>query len=105
MIYTIEQIKEIIAPIAQKYHIPAIYLFGSYARGTASEASDLDFLVDTAGTGLTSLLKLGALYVDLETAFKKPIDLITVSSIEQPPQSPCDLSFRHAVLKERICLK
>ena len=56
MIYTIGQIKKILAPIARKYHVPAVYLFGSYARGDAGEASDPDFLVDTAGPGLTSLM-------------------------------------------------
>lgn len=104
MIYSIDQIKRIISPIAQKYHIPAVYLFGSYARGTASETSDLDFLIDTTGTELTSLIKLGALYIDIEAAFGKPIDLITISSIEQAPQKPSDLSFRQSVLKERVCL-
>ena len=55
MIYTLEQLKELIAPIAEKYRLSAVYLFGSYARGTAKEASDVDLLVDTTGTSLTSL--------------------------------------------------
>lgn len=104
MIYTIGQIPKIVAPIAQKYHVPAVYLFGSYARGDAGEASGLDLLVDTAGTGLTSLMKLGALQVELEAAFQKPVDLLTVSSLEQAPQKPGDVSFRRAVLRERVCL-
>ena len=47
MIYTLEQIRDAVAPIAKKYQIPAVYLFGSYARGTATEESDIDLLVDT----------------------------------------------------------
>ena len=78
MIYTLEEIRSRTLPIIQKYHIPAMYLFGSYARGQATEDSDLDFLVDTTGTSLTSLLRLGALYCDLENAFEKRVDLITV---------------------------
>ena len=54
MVYTIDQIKAIVTPIAEKYHLPAIYLFGSYARGTATDGSDIDLLVDTTGTDLTS---------------------------------------------------
>ena len=77
MIYTLEEIRSRTLPIIQKYHIPAMYLFGSYARGQATEDSDLDFLVDTTGTSLTSLLRLGALYCDLENAFEKRIDLIS----------------------------
>ena len=104
MIYTIESLKEMIAPIAKKYHLPAVYLFGSYARGTATEVSDIDLLVDTTGTSLTSLLALGALYCDLEEALKKPIDLITISSLEQRAQMPSDLDFRKAVMEERVKL-
>ena len=62
LIYTLEQLKELIAPIAEKYQLSAVYLFGSYARGTAKETSDVDLLVDTTGTSLTSLFALGALY-------------------------------------------
>lgn len=91
-------------PIAKKHKIPAIYLFGSYARGVATEESDIDLLVDTTGTSLTSLLALGALYCDLEETLKKPIDLITVSSLQQRAQMPSEQDFREAVLNERVKL-
>ena len=104
MIYTLNEIRNIIAPIAVKYQIPAIFIFGSYARGTANEESDLDLLVDTAGTNLKSLFALGALYSELEEALGKPIDLITVNSLQQEAQMPSDLSFRAEVMKERVPL-
>lgn len=104
MIYTLEEIRSRTLPIIQKYHIPAMYLFGSYARGQATEDSDLDFLVDTTGTSLTSLLRLGALYCDLENAFEKRIDLITVRSIMQNTDMASDIDFRNAVLRERVRL-
>lgn len=93
MIYTIEELAGIVAPIAEKYQIPAIYLFGSYARGTATDTSDIDLLIDTTGTSLTSLFALGALYCDLEDAMKKPVDLITMSSLQQKAQMQSDLVF------------
>lgn len=104
MVYSIEDIRKIITPIAEKYNIPAIYLFGSYAKGTANENSDIDLLIDTTGTALTSLLKLGALYCDLENAFAKEIDLITVQAIMQPSTMESDTAFRNTVLKERVNL-
>lgn len=104
MVYSFDEIQSRVLPIIQKYRIPAIFLFGSYARGEATESSDLDFLVDTAGTELTSLLRLGQLYCDLEEAFCKPIDLITVGAIMQETGMESDADFRRTVLKERVRL-
>lgn len=104
MIYTVDEIKKRVFPIIQKFNIPAMYLFGSYARGDADENSDLDFLVDTTGTRLTSLLSLGELYCDLEEAFGKRIDLVTVRAIMQNDKMESDLDFRETVLRERVKL-
>lgn len=43
MIYTTDKIKDVVKPIAQKYGVESIYLFGSYARGEGDKNSDLDF--------------------------------------------------------------
>ena len=104
MVYTIQEIRSKVMPLLVKYRIPAMYLFGSYARGDATEDSDIDFLIDTTGTELTSLLRLGALDCDLEEAFQKPIDLITVRSIMQESSMESDIDFRNTVLKERVRL-
>lgn len=104
MVYSIAEIQRIVIPIIEKYHIPAMYLFGSYARGEATVDSDLDFMVDTTGTDLTSLLRLGALYCALEEAFKKRIDLITEQSIMQNTLMDSDDDFRNVILKERVKL-
>lgn len=104
MVYTLAEIKNKVMPILEQYRIPAMYLFGSYARGNATEDSDIDFLIDTTGTDLTSLLRLGALYCDLEEAFQKPIDLITVGAIMQESTMESDIDFRNTVLRERVRL-
>ena len=104
MRYTVAEIKEIVAALAAQYGADRIYLFGSYARGTATESSDIDLLIDTSGTNIKSLLSLSAVYCDLEDALHKNIDLITVSSLEQRPQMENDVRFRDTVLKERVNL-
>ena len=78
-VYTIEEIRMIARPIARKYNIAALYLFGSYARGDAGSYSDIDFRVDR--TGLTNYLDLGALYCDLQDSFSKKIDLFTTQML------------------------
>ena len=45
MIYSIEEIRKKIAPIAAQYHLKAVFLFGSYARGDYDEDSDIDVMV------------------------------------------------------------
>ena len=104
MIYTIEELKKIILPIAQKYRLKAVYLFGSYARNTATESSDVDLLIDTAGTELKSLFALGALYCDLEAALDKRVDLVTVSALEQRVQLSSESDFRKTIWSEKVNL-
>ena len=58
-VYTLEEIKAIASPIARRYDIAALYLFGSYARGEATPASDLDFRVDRGK--MVDMLALGGL--------------------------------------------
>ena len=45
MVYTIDQIKEKIVPVAKQYDLSKIYLFGSYARGEADGKSNIDILL------------------------------------------------------------
>ena len=55
---SIDEIRRIMTPIAEKHKIPAVYLFVSYARGTATADSDIDLLVGTTDTALKSLSHL-----------------------------------------------
>lgn len=80
-IYSIDEIKKIISPIASRYGVERVFLFGSYARGETTEESDLDFRIDK-GT-LRGLFQLGGLYSDLEGKFDKKLDLLTTGSLEQ----------------------
>ncbi len=104
MIYSIDEIKNLITPIAKKHKLKAVYLFGSYARGTADENSDIDLLIDTTDTNLDTLFKLGALYDEISNIFEKEIDLVTISSLEQPAIRKSEIAFKENVLKERKSL-
>lgn len=104
MIETVEQIRAKITPVAKRYAVKAVYLFGSYARGEAREDSDIDLLVDTSGMEPQSLFSLGALYCDLEGILGKQIDLVTLDALEQPARMPSEEVFREVILKERVCL-
>lgn len=102
--YTIEEIKRRVTPIAQKYGLSAVYLFGSYARGEATAESDVDLLVDLSGTEIDTLFKLGGLYSELEEALGTSIDLVTAASMEEPTNRRSQIHFREAVKRERMMI-
>lgn len=100
MIYTLDEIAQRIRPVAEKYHLRAVYVFGSYARGEAREDSDVDLLIDDTGSGLRGFA-YGGLYADLEDALEKKISFVTVDSLEQPVRNKSDIYFRQNVSRER----
>ena len=80
---SIDTIKERIAPICKKYPIRKAYLFGSYARGEATENSDVDLLVDS---NLHGLRFMGFVEELREALDDKDMDVFDVTHIT--PQSP-----------------
>ena len=78
-IYSIEEIRTIAAPIAERHGVNALYLFGSYARGEATAASDMDFRIEKEQR--FSLFQLAALQLDLENIFRKPLDVLTTQML------------------------
>lgn len=78
--YSIEEMKRIVAPIAAKYGVERIYLFGSRARGNHTPESDIDLRVDK---GKVRGFALGGLYVDLAEALGTDLDLLTTGSLDE----------------------
>jgi predicted nucleotidyltransferase len=83
MVYTIDEIKERIRPVAEKYNLPAVYLFGSYARGEADEKSDIDIMIDRTGTPVVGLIKLSGIFQDFKESLSKEIDMVTTDVLNQ----------------------
>lgn len=73
-------IKEKTIPIAMRYGLNRMYLFGSYAKGTANEDSDIDILYEK-GDRIT-LLGVSSMLQDLTEVLDKPVDLVSVNSLE-----------------------
>lgn len=76
-IYSISTIQSLLKPVFDSYHIKNAVLFGSYAKGAASQNSDVDILVDS---GLKGLAFFGLLE-DVVTALDKNVDLLDRSQI------------------------
>ena len=78
-VYTIDVIKDIITPIAMRYGVAAVWLFGSYARGEATENSDVDLLIDHGR--IRNLFELTAFRLDCEEALGKSVDVVTLDAM------------------------
>ncbi len=55
-------------------------LFGSFARGDATDESDIDLLIEFKGK-TKSLLDLAALKIHLEESLGRHVDLVTYNSL------------------------
>lgn len=83
-----------VKPLAQKYHVKEVYLFGSYARGEADENSDLDFLVfGSEGFKLTHIFAFGE---ELREILQKHVDVFEINEINQ------DSEFYKTIMKEKV---
>lgn len=73
-VYTIEQIAELVRPVAEEYDLEYVYVFGSYARGYADIESDVDLLVSA---DKVRGMEIGGLYLAFRDALGKEVDLVT----------------------------
>lgn len=80
-VYTLDEIRSIAAPIAERHGVTALYLFGSYARGEAAEESDLDFRIEKGS--IRSLFQLADFRIALEDGFQKKLDVLTTPMLSE----------------------
>ncbi len=73
--------REEILKIAEKHGALNVRVFGSVARGEATEDSDVDFLVDLEED--RSLLDLGGLLMDLRDLMPISVDVFTPNSLKK----------------------
>ena len=93
-VFTMEQIAAAVKPLADKYRVKEIYLFGSYARGEANENSDLDFLV--FGGEMFRRTMIFALAEDLREVLKKNVDVFEITEVNP------DSNFYQTIMKEKV---
>lgn len=93
-IYTIDEIRSNIFPIARRYGVERVYLFGSYARGEATHDSDIDLRVDKGK--LRGLIALSGLRLDISEALSKEVDLLTTKSLSE--------DFRNEIKNDEVLI-
>ena len=78
---SIEEIKSYIIPVVKKYPVNKVILFGSYARGDASDTSDVDLVVESGGKMRNS--KIFTLGGDLLVALPVRVDVYDILEIKE----------------------
>jgi len=73
---TFNEIRNLITPVLELYHVKSAYLFGSYARGEANETSDVDLFVVFDNDEI-SLFEVGGLLETLKEVLQMNVDLLT----------------------------
>lgn len=73
MILTLDELKKRVAPVAKKYRLRAVYVFGSYARNEATEESDVDILVDRKDSTIRGMFDMGGCITIYAVAWEKPL--------------------------------
>lgn len=76
---SLEELRSVVAPIAERYGVGKVYLFGSVARGDFSEDSDYDFCIELGE--IRSISVLSEFFQDLRDAVKCEIDLVDTKSV------------------------
>ena len=92
-LHTIADIQQIVAELAKQYGAQRVYLFGSYARGDMTDASDIDLRIDK---GAIRGLAFAGLLGDLEDALGTSVDLISTAGMDD--------SFLREVQRDEVLL-
>lgn len=90
----LQQLSALKTQLASHYHIVSLALFGSTARGEATQNSDIDVLVDFSQT--PDLLTFIELEEKLKSALGKNVDLV--------PKRKLRAELSQSILKEAIAV-
>jgi len=98
-VYTIKDIGEKLYPLFSGLPIEKAILFGSYAKGNPTRASDVDILIDSKGK-IRGIDFFGVLE-DIIDALKIPVDLIEASQVIDGGRAQREIMETGVVIYER----
>lgn len=78
---SLEQIKQKCQMVFEEYNISYAYLFGSYAKNSAKETSDVDLLVSSEVKGL----KFYGFVEKIKNVLQKKVDVLDIGQLKDNP--------------------
>ena len=73
-ILSLDAIRYLVCPVAKKYNLHTIYIFGSYARGEAAPDSDVDLMID--GDDIGNAGRYFSIVREFQEALGKEADVV-----------------------------
>jgi predicted nucleotidyltransferase len=98
-VYSIEEIKEILVPLLKQHDIKKAVLFGSYAKQSATDSSDVDLFIDSGG--FLNGLNFFSAYSHIEDKLNKKLDMIEAMDIDITSSLYKEIMEHGLVLYER----
>ena len=95
-IYSINEIKTILFPIFETAPVYRAILFGSYAKGSPTDKSDIDIVIDSKGELLN--IDFYGVLEDITTRLGKRVDLFEITELKN------NTDMQSVVEKEGIVL-
>ena len=99
-----DQIREAIAELKNRFAIESVYIFGSHARGTSSEHSDLDLLVVFSRLDDDPFRVASEVQRQLHRSLDMPLDIIVTSRQEFALRERKNWTIEHVVAAEGIAV-
>ena len=98
-VYEIDEITAKLRPVFSSAPVYRAILFGSYAKGSATDKSDVDIVIDSRGK-LVNINFFGVLE-DVVTVLGKNVDMLEISDIREGSPILRDIREHGVVLYER----
>ena len=98
--YTYKEIQQKITPIFSNTGVTQAILFGSYAKGTATEDSDIDLAV--AVEDWVDIFDFSAISVDVSDALGKKVDFILAGDILPGGKADVEIKATGRLIYEKV---
>jgi len=94
---TLDEIKNVANRACKEFQVKKLYVYGSFARGTPTESSDLDLLVEFRDPDYAPAGRFFGLLHFFEDVLDCKVDLLTIKSLKNP-------YFKKRVFEEMVTL-
>ena len=101
-ILSLDSIKYLIQPIARKYKLDKVFVFGSYGRGEETASSDLDLLID--GADIHTMEEYLELKDSLSKTIGKDVDIVLGETVRKNVNTRSGRRFMEHFERDKVLI-